>query len=102
MKLTLLIFMCTVQTAHSATQPLDRPVVEYPTCVTIPGPLHQVSYSCHDPHRCTPCRTCHLHTTSQANAIHPGFVFKPLQVNDSSQSNQETDHLISQNLSMCR
>jgi hypothetical protein len=21
--------------------------------VTIPGPLHQVSYSCHDPRRCT-------------------------------------------------
>jgi hypothetical protein len=55
------------------------------------GPLHQVSYSCHDPHR------YHLHTTRQANAIlHmiqrikvklskcPGFKFKPHQVNDSS------------------
>jgi hypothetical protein len=27
---------------------------------------------------------------------HPGFKFKPRQVNDSSQSNQETDHLVSQ------
>jgi hypothetical protein len=51
------------------TQPLDRPATEYSTCVTIPGPLHQVSNSCHDP-RCYPlCRTCHLHTTRQANAI---------------------------------
>jgi hypothetical protein len=30
----------------------------------------------------------------------PGFEFKPHQVNDSSQSNQETDHLISQMLSL--
>jgi hypothetical protein len=27
---------------------------------------------------------------------HPGFEFKPCQVNDSSQSNQGTDHLVSQ------
>jgi hypothetical protein len=27
---------------------------------------------------------------------YPGFEFKPRQVNDSSQSNQETDHLVSQ------
>jgi hypothetical protein len=26
----------------------------------------------------------------------PGFEFKPRQVSDSSQSNQETDHLVSQ------
>jgi hypothetical protein len=39
-----------------------------PTCATILGPLHQVSSSCHGPCRCTPCRTCHLHTTRQANA----------------------------------
>jgi hypothetical protein len=58
-----------VQTAHGATQPLNRSATEYLTCVTIPGPLHQVSYSCHDPHHCTPCRTCHLHTTRQANVI---------------------------------
>jgi hypothetical protein len=63
------VSMCMVQTTHGATQPLDRPATEYPTCATIPGPLHQVSYSCHDPHRCTPCRTCHLHTTRQANMI---------------------------------
>jgi hypothetical protein len=30
---------------------------------TISGPLHQVSYFCHNRHRCTPYRTCHLHTT---------------------------------------
>jgi hypothetical protein len=33
------------------------------------GPLHQASYSCHDPCRYPPCRTCHLHTTRQANTI---------------------------------
>jgi hypothetical protein len=58
-----------VQTAHGATRPLDRPATEYPTYATILGPLHQVSYSCHGPHRCTPCHTCHLHTTRQANTI---------------------------------
>jgi hypothetical protein len=101
--------MCTVQTARSGTRPLDRPATEYPTCVTIPGPLHQISYSYHDPHHCTSCRTCHLHTMRQANVIlqmkqdkrkmkrnYPGFELKPRQVNDSSQSNQETNHLVSQ------
>jgi hypothetical protein len=32
-------------------------------CLTIHNPLHQVSYSCLDPHHCPPCRTCHLHIT---------------------------------------
>jgi hypothetical protein len=50
-------------------QPLDRLATEYPTCATIPDPLHQVSYSCHGPRRGTPCRTCHLHTMRQVNAI---------------------------------
>jgi hypothetical protein len=58
-----------VQIAHGATRPLDRPTTEYPTCVIILGPLHQVSYSCHGSHRCTLCHTCHLHTTRQANTI---------------------------------
>jgi hypothetical protein len=39
-------------------------------CLTIPGPLHQVFYFCHDPHRCPPCHTCYLQTTRQANSIH--------------------------------
>jgi hypothetical protein len=90
------------------TRPLDRPATEYPTCATIPGPLHQVSYSYHGHHCCTSCRACHLHTTRQANVIirmkqdkrktkqnYPAFKFKLHQVNDSSQSNQGTDHLIS-------
>jgi hypothetical protein len=68
--------MCTVQTAHGVTRPLDRPVTEYLTCATIPDPLHQVSYSCHDLHRCTSCRTCHLHTTRQANVIFQMKQFK--------------------------
>jgi hypothetical protein len=46
------ITSCRVQTANSVTWPSDCPVTEYPTCATIPDPLHQVSYSCHDPHRC--------------------------------------------------
>jgi hypothetical protein len=28
-----------------------------------------VFYSCHGPHRCTSCHTCHRHTTRQANMI---------------------------------
>jgi hypothetical protein len=88
--------------------PPDRPAIEYLTCAIISGPLHQVSYSCHNPRRCPSCRTCHLHTLRQANTIlHtnkikvvepskcPGFKFKPHQVNDSLQSNQGTDHLVS-------
>jgi hypothetical protein len=58
-----------VQIAHGATRPLDRPITEYPSCAIIPDPLHQVSYSCHGPRRCTTCRTCHLHTTRQANVV---------------------------------
>jgi hypothetical protein len=65
----LLVSMCMVQIAYGATRPLDSPNTEYPTCATITGPLHQVSYFCHDPRRCTPCRTCHPHTTRQANVI---------------------------------
>jgi hypothetical protein len=42
-KLTLLVSMCTVLTAHGVTRPLNRPATEYPTCATIPDPLHQVS-----------------------------------------------------------
>jgi hypothetical protein len=38
-------------------------------CLTIPGPLQQVFYSSHDPHRYPSCRTCHLHITRQANTI---------------------------------
>jgi hypothetical protein len=30
-----------VQTAHGGTRPLNRPTTEYPTCATIPGPLHR-------------------------------------------------------------
>jgi hypothetical protein len=75
----------------------------------IPGPLHQVSYCYLYPHRCPLCHTCHLHIMRQANVIfHTNkdnsvepqkclrFEFKPRRVNDSSQSNQGTDHLISQ------
>jgi hypothetical protein len=57
------------QPRNGLARPLDRPATEYPTCAIIPGPLHQVSYSCHDPRHCTPCCTCHLHTTRQANEI---------------------------------
>jgi hypothetical protein len=91
---------------HTASP--DCPAIEYPTCATISGPLHQVSYSCHGPRCCTSCRTCHLHTMRQATVIlqrnkdkrktkqnYPGFEFKPRQVNDSSQSNQETNNLVS-------
>jgi hypothetical protein len=64
-----LVSMCTVQTVHGVTRPLDHRATEYLTCATIPSPLHQVSYSYHNPHHCTPCCTCHLHTTRQANMI---------------------------------
>jgi hypothetical protein len=69
-------------------------------CLTILSSLHQVSYSCLDPHRCPSCRTYHLHITRQANVFlhmnkcnniepqkYTRFEFKPRHVNDSSQSN---------------
>jgi hypothetical protein len=59
-----------VQIAHSVTRLLDRPTTEYPTCVTIPDPLHQVFYSFHDPCRCPSYHTYHLDTTRQENIIH--------------------------------
>jgi hypothetical protein len=40
MKHMLLVSTCQVQTTHGATRPLDSPATEYPTCATIPGPLH--------------------------------------------------------------
>jgi hypothetical protein len=58
-----------MQTAHGVTRPLDRLATEYQICVTIPGPLHQVSYSYHDIHRYTPYHTCHIHTMRQTNMI---------------------------------
>jgi hypothetical protein len=51
--------MCTVQTAHGTIRPLDRSAIEYPTCATIPGPLHQVSNSYHDPRRCMHAAPAH-------------------------------------------
>jgi hypothetical protein len=57
-KLVLLVSTCMMQTAHSVTWALDFPAIEYPTCATISDPLHQVSYSFHDPHRCPPYHTC--------------------------------------------
>jgi hypothetical protein len=34
------VSLCMVQTTHGDTRPLDHPTTEYPTCATIPGPLH--------------------------------------------------------------
>jgi hypothetical protein len=96
-KPTLLVSTCMVQSTHNVTLPPDRSVTKYSTCATIPVPLHLVSYSCHDPHCYPPCRTYHLHTVRQINAIlhmnkikvvesakYAGFEFKPWHVNDSS------------------
>jgi hypothetical protein len=102
----ILVYGADLTRRHPTSRSSDHRVPDL--CLTIPCPLHQVSYSCHDP-RCWPsCRTCHLHTMRQANLIlHmnkgnsvepqkcPGFKFKPRHVNDSSQSNQGTDHLVS-------
>jgi hypothetical protein len=52
---------------HLTSQSCDHWVPDL--CLTIPGPLHQVSYSCQDPCCCPPCHTCHLHTMRPANAI---------------------------------
>jgi hypothetical protein len=59
---------------HGADRTRSHPTsrstaTKYSTCATILGPLHQVSYSCHDLHHCMPCYICHLHTMRQANVI---------------------------------
>jgi hypothetical protein len=108
-KPALLLSTCIVQTAHSATQPLNRPAIEYPTYATILDHLHQVSYSCHDSHHCMPCRTYHVHTMRQANTILqmkqrikvklpkcPGFEFKLGMSMTHHISNKGTNHLVSQ------
>jgi hypothetical protein len=51
---------------HPTSRPSGHRV---PDLCDHPGPLHQVSYFCHGPHRCTSCRTYHIHTTRQANTI---------------------------------
>jgi hypothetical protein len=61
-KIMLLVFLCMLQTTHNITWPPNCLTTKYPTCVTIPSPLHQVSYSCHDPHCCLSCCTYHLYT----------------------------------------
>jgi hypothetical protein len=52
---------------HPTSRSFDHRVPDL--CLTILGPMHQVSYSCLDPHRCPPCRTRHLYTTRKANTI---------------------------------
>jgi hypothetical protein len=52
---------------HLTSRPSGHWVPEL--CLTIPSPLHQVSYSCLDPHRCPPCCPYHLHTMRQTNMI---------------------------------
>jgi hypothetical protein len=60
---------------HDANRTWHHPTSRSPChrvsdmCLTIPSPLHQVSYSCRDLYRCSPCRTCHLYTTRQATMI---------------------------------
>jgi hypothetical protein len=78
-----------------------------------PDPLHHVFYFCLNHHRCPSYRTCHIYTMRQANIIlhtnkgnivelqkYSRFEFKHWHVNDSSQSNQGTDHLVSQTKSL--
>jgi hypothetical protein len=38
-------------------------------CLTIPSSPHQIYYSCRDTRRYPSCRTCHLYTIRQGNAI---------------------------------
>jgi hypothetical protein len=107
-KLTLLVSTCQVQTTHGATRPLDHPATEYLTYATIPDPLHQspnpamilIAARHAAPATCTPwdkqTRFSKWNKDKRKTKWNcPRFEFKPRQVN-SSQSNQETDHLVSQ------
>jgi hypothetical protein len=53
---------------HLASRPSDHWVPDL--CLTILSPLHQVSYSCHDPHCCPLYRIRHLHTKSKHDSLH--------------------------------
>jgi hypothetical protein len=92
----LLIFICTVQTSHITTQPLDHPATEYPTCVTILGPLHTMLHLSPAHHETSKRDSPHDTRIKVKQPKCPRFKFKPHQVNDSSQSNQGTDYLVSQ------
>jgi hypothetical protein len=63
----LLVYSADCTQRHPTSRSSDHRVPGM--CLTILGPLHQVSYSCHDPHRYLPYHTCHLYTTRQANVI---------------------------------
>jgi hypothetical protein len=104
-------------TDHTRCHPTSRsPGHRVPNlCLIISGPLHQVSYSCHDPHRCPSYRTCQLHTTRQANMIlHMnqrikvklskclGFEFKSRHVNDSSHQTKELTTWLLTNTRTCK
>jgi hypothetical protein len=108
-KPTLLVSLCTMQTAHSITWPLDRLVTEYPTCAWPPPVLctrsptpatilvvaHHVT-----PVTCTSRGKQRSFSTQDNCRVEPlkllGFKFNLREVNYSSQSNQGTDHLVFQ------
>jgi hypothetical protein len=84
-----------VQTTHSVTRPPDHPTTEYPTCVTITGPLYQVSYSCHDLHCCPPCHTWHHETSkcySSNETMDKGKTVKTAPDSNSSLAKSMTHH----------
>jgi hypothetical protein len=83
-----------------------RPVRPSPVlCIRSPTPTTVLVAARHAaPATCTPQdketrfseRNKDKRKTKQNKTKHPAFKFKPRQVNDSSQSNQGTDHLVSQ------
>jgi hypothetical protein len=80
---------------HSTSQLFGHRVPDL--CLTIPGPLHQVSYSCLNAHHCSPCRTCHLHIMRQANTfLHTkqivGWNHRNFPDSNSNQSKSNTHH----------
>jgi hypothetical protein len=58
-----------MQITHSVTRLLDHQTIEYLTCATISGPLHQVSYFYHDPHHYPMPYLSPAHPPRQENVI---------------------------------
>jgi hypothetical protein len=92
----------------TARPPSTQPVRPSPVlCTRSPTPSMILVAACHaTPATCTP-REKQTRFSKQnkdkrkTKQNYPGFEFKPRQVNDLSQSNQGTDHLVSQQLSHC-
>jgi hypothetical protein len=90
-----------VQTANTTTRPLDRPGHRVPDLcdhhwLNQDLSLHAILHLPPAHHETSKHDSLNEQKIKVKQLNYPGFKFKPHQVNDSLQSNQEIDHLVSQ------